>query len=156
MQQCDEHRISENKGMTMQQNKSLAYEQLIIDVYARLSKLPLAPPLCRETNPSNTSCARMVWVIVLRLGIYRLHVHGWWSRVLNRLIRVFVQQSTGIFATPAAAARIYTAAHDRNHEHETADEDVGPITLDGAFNVLLLLARRQWGVRLLRCGEERL
>ena len=125
-------------------------KQLMIDVYVRLSKLPPAPPLRRETNPSNTSCARTVWVIVLRLSIHRLHVHGWWCRVLNRLIRVFVQQSTGIFATPAAAARIYTAAHDRYHEHETTDEDVWPITLDGAFDVLLLFARRQWGVRLLR------
>jgi hypothetical protein len=97
----------------------------------------------------------MVWVGVLCLSIHRPHVHGWWCWVLNRLIRVFVK-CTGTFATLAAAARIYTAAHDQSHEHETTDEDVWPITLDGAFNVLLLLARRQWGVRLLRGGEERL
>lgn len=49
---------------------------------------------------------------------------------------------TGSFATLAAAARIYTAAHDRKHEHETTDEDVWPITRNGALNVLFLLARR--------------
>jgi hypothetical protein len=74
---------------------------------------------------------------------------------LNRLIRVFVER-TGRFATPAAAARIYTTAHDQSDEYETTDEDVWPITLNSAFNVLFLLARRQWGVRLLRGGEESL
>jgi len=74
---------------------------------------------------------------------------------LNRLIRVFVK-CTGTFATLAAAARIYTATDDRKHEQETTDEDVWPITRNGAHNVLFLLARRQRGVRLLRGGEERL
>jgi hypothetical protein len=133
------------------------YEQLIIDIYSmRDRKLPAAPPLRRETNLSYTSCARMVWVGVLWPSIHRPHVHGWWCRILNRLIRVFVESSRDAFATLAAAARIYTATHDGKHEHETTEEDVWPITLDGALNVLFLLARRQWGVRFLRGGEERL
>ena len=116
----------------------LVYEQLIIDIYAKIKQTSC--PLRRENNPSNASRARMVGVGILLLRIHGLHVHRWWCWVLDRLIRVFVKWM-GPLATPAATARIYSATHDQNHKHETTNEDVWPITLNGAFNVLFLLAR---------------
>lgn len=72
---------------------------------------------------------------------------------MNRLIRIAERTGTFVAAFPTAT-RVNTATHDGEHEGKAPDEDVRPVARHRSLEVLLLLGGRNWGVRLLRGGEE--
>jgi hypothetical protein len=73
---------------------------------------------------------------------------------VNRLIRIAGERTGTAFAAFPTAACVYTATEDGEHEGKAPDEDVWPVACYRSLEVLFLLSGRNWGVRLLRGGEE--